>query len=681
MNSPTFIVIDFRCDIIIPSSSRNCRKREVLDIANLNDTYSIQQCTEIINGVCSGSEAMSFVKEISIFHRIQASKGYRDAAECASRLLRLNGLEVSIDRYPADGKTLCFTQKLFKEWNCTDGWLEITEPWHERLSDFNREEMSVIQRSANMDFSDKDLPIIYVDDSIEPANFNISLSGSLLFVENSFDKWIDRAIELGALGIITVSMPEIYPVRVNMSEDLQMTDSHANLSFHILSDEQEGKLCGFAISPRSGKRLREACKDMANKGKMALARFKISSTLREGFIENVNAVIPGDSDEEILMVAHLCHPRSSVNDNASGAAAAMEAMCTLNRLIEEGTLPKPYRTIRLILVPEFTGTYAFLKGNEDRLSEIVAGINLDMVGAYQDGKAGALIIVDTPDSAHSFSGDLASIIMDELSKECTFGGKDRYVPLFLGIKVPFTFGSDHYILSDPTIDIPAVALTQWPDKTYHTSADNIDHIDSRMLQRAAALAGTYCYIYSRFNLADAEAVLNKVSSRFFEYIISIRKNKSSTDTKERCEYFKDLYLSTLDRISSLLDETEHCRINPVIEEEKKIFLQLEKFLTCEEIDKPNTQSSFVPIRLFKGPLAIRSIIGNLTSIEREKLKVFRNKYPILNSLDDYIMYEADGQRTVEDIALRVYLQTGKECNNYCKEFFQLFSDLGLVTLK
>ena len=75
----------------------------------------------------------------------------------------------------------------------------------------------------------------------------------------------------------------------------------------------------------------------------------------------MEAWIPGETQEEVLMTAHLCHPRSSVNDNASGAASAIEAMGVLQSLIDEGVLEKPRRTIRLLLIPEFTGTYAYLE--------------------------------------------------------------------------------------------------------------------------------------------------------------------------------------------------------------------------------------------------------------------------------------------------------------------------------
>lgn len=623
---------------------------------------------------------MNFVREISKYHRIQASEGYRKAAEKAAELLSRNGIHTRIHRYPSDGKTYCFTQKLFKEWNCTEGWLEITNPWYERLSDFNREEMSLIQRSTNMDYSNTDVPIIYVDDNIEPSDFKTPLEGALLFVENYFEKWIDRVIELKGLGIITVSMPEINPVRVNMSEDSQMADSHSNLSFHIYNAEQENKLCGFAISPRSGKKLKESCIALSKDGDVPLARFKVASTLHEGFIENVDAFIPGESDEEILMIAHLCHPRSSVNDNASGAAVAMESICTLKRLIDKGILPIPKRSIRLLLVPEFTGTYAFLKENEDRLSKIVAGLNIDMVGGYQDGNAGALIIVDTPNSAYSFAGDLASIIMDEVSRECTFGGKDRYIPLFLGLRVPFATGSDHYILSDPTINIPAVAITQWPDKTYHTSADCINHIDPKMLKRAIVLSSAYCYIYARFSLEDAKEVTDKVSSRFYETIISLRKLKSDSELNERLDYLEEVYFSTLNGVLSLLDKEDIKTLLAIHEKEKGIFLQLRKHISCVELTSDSISLSSIPTRLFKGPLHMRSIISDLTIGKREKLKNLHKNYPDLTFLDDYLMYEADGKRTVNEIGRRVYFQTGIKCERYAIEFFQTFSELKLIEL-
>lgn len=68
-----------------------------------NGDIPLRQCAKIMNNSCDGIEALEFVKEISAFHRIQASGGYRAAAAQTMRILREKGLEASIHSYPADG--------------------------------------------------------------------------------------------------------------------------------------------------------------------------------------------------------------------------------------------------------------------------------------------------------------------------------------------------------------------------------------------------------------------------------------------------------------------------------------------------------------------------------------------------------------------------------------------------
>ena len=83
--------------------------------------------TKIINTV-SGERAFNRVREISNFHRIQASPGYRQAAQHVLKRLAEDGLQVQIKTYPADGKTWYFSSKMFQEWDCKDGYLHLVEP-------------------------------------------------------------------------------------------------------------------------------------------------------------------------------------------------------------------------------------------------------------------------------------------------------------------------------------------------------------------------------------------------------------------------------------------------------------------------------------------------------------------------------------------------------------------------
>ena len=56
-------------------------------------------------------------------------------------------------------------------------------------------------------------------------------------------------------------------------------------------------------------------------------------------MEDAVATIAGKTKEEVTVIAHICHPQPSANDNASGTGAAMEAARAIHRLIERKELP------------------------------------------------------------------------------------------------------------------------------------------------------------------------------------------------------------------------------------------------------------------------------------------------------------------------------------------------------
>ena len=641
------------------------------------ENKKIKQTVGLTYQACEGERIRRIMNRIAGFHRIQASKGYRQAAFVADQILEQSGVQHRIRQYPADLKKKCFTQTMFREWNCSGAWLKITAPWKETLADYRLEEMSLIQRSAAGDFSKEDIPVVYIPEEVSPEELTEDIRGKAIFVENGFERWTEKMIQEQAAAILTVSMPEIKPVRTNVCEDSQLRNAHANLSFHHYTAESEKFLRGFAISPRAGKKLKEACIDMKKAGKQPTVRFFIDSVIEDGYLENVEAWIEGETEEEILMTAHLCHPRSSVNDNASGAACGIEAIGVLQSLIEDGVLKKPKRTIRLLLIPEFTGTYAYLEEHQQELSKITAGFNMDMVAGKQGKDAGPLILVDTPDCSHSFSGDLGEAIFRALSRECAFGGDQVYVPLFSSMRVPFVFGSDHYILSDPTIDIPTVALTQWPDKTYHTSADNEAHVDPAMLERAAAAAASFCYIYAGMDAAYVRELLPITARRFFERIDALRRS-GCEDQDYQASYLKELADLTLKRYETVLAE-ESEELQNLFSDERT---QYEKLLSgLESEDGMREEGSRIPVRTFRGPAAMRCVQAEMTEEQKKRYRTFSATYPSAMKCMDYIFYETDGVRTVEEIARRVSCQTNVDCKEFLLEFYELFEDLGLIEWK
>lgn len=124
----------------------------------------------------------------------------------------------------------------------------------------------------------------------------------------------------------------------------------------------------------------------------------------------VSAAIPGTDPEagELLLVAHLFERIATpgANDNCSGVATILEVGRTLTKLISEGILEAPRRTIRFLWVPEISGTREFMYKYPELQHKLIAALNFDMVGADYKTTDAFLRMKKTPDSCPSYLNDL-----------------------------------------------------------------------------------------------------------------------------------------------------------------------------------------------------------------------------------------------------------------------------------
>ena len=135
------------------------------------NSVTLNERTWQLFGGCSEELLTETVHALSAFHRIQATDGYRLAAKEAARRLACVGLPADIRTYPADFQTTYLTQGMFRGWRCSEGWLEITTPFCERAADYSVQEMSLIQRSASLDAAQRELPIFYAPEGVQPETF------------------------------------------------------------------------------------------------------------------------------------------------------------------------------------------------------------------------------------------------------------------------------------------------------------------------------------------------------------------------------------------------------------------------------------------------------------------------------------------------------------------------------
>ena len=105
-------------------------------------------------------------------------------------------------------------------------------------------------------------------------------------------------------------------------------------------------------------------------------RVVIRASFEPGALKVGEVVIPGESEENFVLVAHLCHP-AMVNDDLSGVVVGLEVARAL--LASHPTSARRY-TYRLLILPETIGSVAYLSHHEELIPKMAGGLFLEMLG-------------------------------------------------------------------------------------------------------------------------------------------------------------------------------------------------------------------------------------------------------------------------------------------------------------
>ncbi len=646
----------------------------------------------IIRDEVSGAAAADVVAEIARHHRIQASPGFRRAAEWVCEQAR-EVLPAGITSFPADPAVRFWGASSFQEWDARAATLHLIAPADQarKLADFRDLPLHLVARSLPFD---GEAEVVVLEKGEEEAEYEgEDLAGKVVLARGNVRRVHDLAVvRRGAVGLIYDGMTEHEPVRPAWA----LPDAVQYTSFWWYGQEPRG--FGFAITPRQGEALRRLAREHTLR-----VRVHVDAALYNGRLEVVEAFIPGATDEEIVLVAHLCHPRPSANDNASGAAALLETARALASLIQRGDLQTPRRTIRFLWVPEITGSMAYLSFCEGHIPCMVAGLNLDMVGEDQDRCGSSLLVESPPDALPGFAGPLLARLRDLLLPEVkTFGGVGGY-PLFRTADVPFGGGSDHFVFSDPSVGVPMPMLIQWPDRFYHTSADTPDKVDPQMLGRVASLTGLYAYWLAQAGEREARWLAQELSARFRQRVIAElqaavteaggESEVGREEVRQRLEYRVARHREALVSVRRLapvdVSPWQSADADFAVQEYRRAADDLPRMVEkCNEpTDRPAPTASevegteWVPRRRFRGPLRPEEEVACRDVATRDRWWAFQKRVREAASVLPHLAeYWADGRRTVADIAALIRHETGLEATALVAEYFRWLADLGLVDL-
>jgi len=657
-----------------------------------------------INKAVSGDHMVERIREISCYHRIQASEGYRAAAIHCCNKLQEAGIKTELLSYPARNERWYLTMRVFQEWRCREAYCDLVLPDSKRIADFSEDNLSIIQKSYSCDYRSTPVDIVLLDRGCDEGAYEgLDLAGKIIFVRDSFNSYLDWAVEKGgAIGIITDHIAEVQGGRTRYD----LLDIKKYNTFWWTTENNAVCPFGFVLTPRAGDELAKICREIriendkdGQKPRYPQATCFVDADFYDGFIENVSAALEGESSEEILITAHLCHPRSSANDNASGVAAAMEVLSTLRTLINKGELAPLKRTIRILLIPEYTGLYAYLEELGHERNKIMAGINLDMVGGRQEKGYGPLTISGLPRSTPSFVMDLAVLILDDLKKEVPGFSPGSMVPMFNSATVEFTGGSDNFILSDPSIGIPTPMLGQWPDMYYHTNGDTPEVISPYILSKSASLAATYAYTLATLSENDMPAILGKAYVRMQEELTelqnrALRGELNSTQVVDEYRHYTDYYVKACEdylrffcgeeqnRVKKMIDLEVH-RIRKSAEDMLSHFFSLyrEKIALVKKTSVED-KYKYIPHRKYVSPVNQLADYAASSDSLKAELSKYSKKYRPLFSDSSYaellIQYYIDGKRTVAEIAEKVMMDCRKGDMEAVHQYIQLLMKLDLL---
>lgn len=452
---------------------------------------------DLLRESLSGELAKEHVIQITRHHRIQGSRGYRAAAEYVLQQLRSFGFsekDAYIESFKSDGKVVYQTWQSPSGWDISWGELRMLQPYEERIVGYPEIAMSVITYSNPGDVTAE---LVWVGEGASESDYRGKDVAGKIVLATGYGGSVHR------LAVLKYNAKAV----VCYLDDDRAKDHPDMLQYTGMwprTDELDRVTFGFNLSHRQGEKLR----DLLLSGKKVVVRAQVRGIgLEPYFMDVVVAHLRGSEkpQEELVLSAHLDHPKESANDNASGSAAILDIARTLKQLTDSGRLPKLKRSLRFVWVPEWNGTMPYIDAHPELVGpelggKFLANLNLDMVGENQELLHSMMVLTRTPNSIPSVLNDVVenmAQMVDGMEIRTARGSQSQF-----NYRVtPYSGGSDHMMFIDRKI--PGMMMVHGPDYTHHTSDDTPDKVDPVELQRSETIASGAVYYLS--NLDDAQA--------------------------------------------------------------------------------------------------------------------------------------------------------------------------------
>ncbi len=463
----------------------------------------------------SGETAKRNLEFITRLHRMRGSRDYNQAISfIESKLKEYKLTSIEVIKIPTDGTTMYGTQKSRPAWNADFAELWEMEKQNAdwvptvKVADYNAVPLVLAQDSRS---GEATAELVDIGKGVSENDYtNKDVKGKLVLTPSQPEAVVSLAIEkYGAVGIISYAQNQ--PTAWSKENENLIRWGH-------LATFTNTKTFAFMVSLKQAR----SFQDRLAKGEHIMMHAKVIAEQSPGSYDILTAVIEGADPvlkkEEIAYTCHLDHPRPGANDNASGCMSILEVARTLNKLIAEGKIERPKRTLRFIWSPEIEGTIALLNFKPEMAEKIKFNIHMDMVGGGPETKS-IFHVSRSAQSLPSFINDVGEAFGDfvnHASDNYASGEEVRFPIVALeGGKEPlaallgeFHMGSDFEVYNEGSFRIPSIYLHDWPDRYIHTNYDLVANIDPTKMKRSAFIGASSGYYLANIDNSNLPSLID-----------------------------------------------------------------------------------------------------------------------------------------------------------------------------
>ena len=427
------------------------------------------------------------------------SGNYFESDYISEQARRFGLSDVRVDYFPASD-----------EWDAEEADLWLVQPVKEKIASVNQVPTSLAKGSLS---ADVETEVVYVGAGREADYAGKDVAGKIVLGSAGVGQLFNNAVnQKGAAGVLGTGSAGVSANSPGFTMD--------QLGWSSVSARPERGGFGFVLSIRQIMALQA----YVERGQKIVMKAHVKTRRYPSRMNVVSAVIPGSDPAtgELLTVAHAFETIATPggNDNCAGVATTLEIARTLARLVRDGTLPQPRRTLRFLWVPEISGSRAYMFKNPELGDRMLAAMNYDMPASDLEKTDTYLRMKMTPDSVPSFLNDLVANLLQYVDQTDIRTATGNNAPFNYRL-VPYISNSDHMVFLGA--GIPAMQFNHWPDNFYHSSADTAEMTDPTEGKRIGFVGAAAFYYLATAGPTEAKALAWESSANGAKWITEVAR--------------------------------------------------------------------------------------------------------------------------------------------------------------